>query len=74
MVNIKMYLREIRCGGVDWIDLDQDKDQRRALVNTIINFRIPLGDVNAKIGRKIFSNQQLEMKIYTKLIMIMELE
>jgi hypothetical protein len=34
--NIEMDLREIGCGGVDWIDLAQDKDQWRALVNTII--------------------------------------
>jgi hypothetical protein len=33
--NIKMDLREIRWDGVDWIDLAQDRDQRRALVNTV---------------------------------------
>jgi hypothetical protein len=32
--NIKMNLREITRGGVDWIDLAQDMDQWRALVNT----------------------------------------
>jgi hypothetical protein len=31
--NIKMNSREIGCGGVDWIDLAQDKDQWQALVN-----------------------------------------
>jgi hypothetical protein len=31
--NIKMDLREIGQGGMDWIDLAQDKNQRRALVN-----------------------------------------
>jgi hypothetical protein len=31
-----MDLREIGC-GVDWIDMAQDKDQRRALVNTVLN-------------------------------------
>jgi hypothetical protein len=36
--NIKMDLREIGWDGMDWIDLDQDRDQWRALVNTIINF------------------------------------
>jgi hypothetical protein len=39
--NIKMDLREIRKGGMDWIDLAQDRDQRRALVNTVINLRVP---------------------------------
>jgi hypothetical protein len=39
--NIKMDLREIGWGGIDWIDLAQDGDQRRALVNTVTNLRIP---------------------------------
>jgi hypothetical protein len=39
--NIKMDLREIGWDGMDWIDLAQDRDQRRALVNTIMNLRVP---------------------------------
>jgi hypothetical protein len=39
--NIKMDLREIGWNGMDWIDLTQDRDQWKALVNTIINFRVP---------------------------------
>jgi hypothetical protein len=39
--DIKMDLREIRWGGVDWIDLAQDRDQWRALVNTSMNLRVP---------------------------------
>jgi hypothetical protein len=39
--NIKMDLREIGWDGIDWIDLAEDRDQWRALVNTIIKFRIP---------------------------------
>jgi hypothetical protein len=39
--NIKIYLREIGWGGTDWIDLAQDRDQWRALVNTVMNFRVP---------------------------------
>jgi hypothetical protein len=38
--NIKMDLREIECGSMDWINLAQDRDQRRALVNTAVNLRI----------------------------------
>jgi hypothetical protein len=39
--NIKMDLRGIGCDGMDWIDLAQDRDQWRALVNTVMNFRVP---------------------------------
>jgi hypothetical protein len=41
--NIKMDLREIRWDGMcmDWMDLAQDRDHRRALVNTEMNLRIP---------------------------------
>jgi hypothetical protein len=38
--NIKMDLREIELDGVDWIDMAQDRDQWRALVNTILNLRV----------------------------------
>jgi hypothetical protein len=36
-----MDLAEIGWGGVDWIDLPQDSDQRRALVNTVMNLGVP---------------------------------
>jgi hypothetical protein len=39
--NIKMFFRAIGCDGIDWIDLAQDKDQWRALVNTVMNLRVP---------------------------------
>jgi hypothetical protein len=39
--NIKMGLREIRWGVMDWIDVAQDKDYWRARVNTIINLQVP---------------------------------
>jgi hypothetical protein len=39
--NIKMEIREIGWSGIDWIYLAQDRDQRRALVNTVMNIRGP---------------------------------
>jgi hypothetical protein len=39
--NIKMDLRVIVCSGIDWVDLAQDKNTRRALLNMVMNLRIP---------------------------------
>jgi hypothetical protein len=39
--NIKIDLREIGWDGMDWIDLARDRDQWRALVSTVMNFRVP---------------------------------
>ena len=39
--NIKMFLQEVRCEGMDWIDLTQDRDRWQALVNALMNLRVP---------------------------------
>ena len=39
--NIKMYIQEVGCGDLDWIELAQDRDRWRVLVNAVMNIRVP---------------------------------
>jgi hypothetical protein len=49
--NIRIDLRAVGWEGVDWMHLDQDRSQRRAVVNTVMNLRIPYyaGNLSTKL-------------------------
>jgi hypothetical protein len=44
--NIKMDPKKVACSGMDWIELAQDRDRWRALVNLVMNLRVPLNASN----------------------------
>jgi hypothetical protein len=39
--NIKMDVKQVGCEGMDWIELAEDRDRLRAVVNAVMNLRVP---------------------------------
>jgi hypothetical protein len=72
--NIKMDLREIAWDGMDWIDLAQDRDRWRALVNRLINLRVPsnAGIISRVATQLVASQERLSSMSESNLILYMK--
>jgi hypothetical protein len=55
--NIKMDLLEIGVNVVDWIGLDQDRYKWRALVNSVMNLRVPLNAGNYRVAAHVVASR-----------------
>ena len=69
--NIKMDLQEVCLGGMDWIDMAQNRDRWRALVNAVMKLRAPLNAGNFLTGNRLASQEGLccmELMILTLIV------
>jgi hypothetical protein len=56
--NIKMDVREVEWGGMDWIDLAQDRCQWRALLNTVMNLQVPSNIGKFRMAAQLTASQE----------------
>jgi hypothetical protein len=61
--NIKMELQDVGLRCMDWIELAQVRDRRRALVNAVMNFRVPSNGGNFLTSCKPFSRRTLLQRV-----------
>jgi hypothetical protein len=64
---MKMHFRDVGLGGMDWIDLGQDRDQWRALVNTVMKFGFHKMRVSSRVVTQLAASQKglSSMKLVT---------